>query len=447
MSFIELLKIIYFFEEEKQMKKSVVLGVTAVALLSSFSYATFSDVPSSAWYHDAVKYVSENKILNGVGDNMFAPAGKMTRAMIVQALYNMEEEPDIIVKNLYDDVEIGKWYENAISWGVGSGIVKGVGNNKFSPNSYITKEQMITILHNYAKYKKYDVSVGEDTNILSYNDALDLSEYAFEPMQWACGAKIIVGSDGNLLPKKELTRAEVATIIKNFKMYYARGSKAWVELEGNVTTGYVWSASQYDKNIVEVSDYEYTSPQDDTIVGQPGKFKFEMTALKEGSTEVIFRYARQGENAIKTIVCGVIVDSNGTIQLVQRGNEDVKSFIVQSRLANDKTPDYDARLIKSIDDLKAYKETFNMDDFLFNSITTSFTKYDEKYFENNWLAVITKKDSGKGYEISSVDKIGKSNLEVTLNSYPSEVDGGTWYVFVELPVAQYGSITSVSIAK
>ena len=429
------------------MKRSIVLGVTALAVLNSMSFAAFSDVPTSAWYHDAVKYVSENKILNGVGDNMFAPGGNMTRAMIVQALYNMEEEPDILIKNLYDDVESGKWYEDAISWAVGSGIVKGVGNNRFSPDTYITKEQMITILHNYANYKKYDVSVGENTNILSYDDALEVSEYAFEPMQWACGAGIIVGAEGKLLPKKDLTRAEVATIIRNFNMYYARGNKAWVELEGNPSTGYVWSASQYDKNIVEVSEYEYVSAGDDTILGQPGKFKFELTALKEGSTEVVFRYKKAEEDSIKTIVCGVIVDKNGTIQLVQRGNEDVKSFIVQSRIVDEKAPNYDARLIKSVDDLNAYKAELNVDDFLFNSITTSFTKYDEKYFESNWLAVITKKDSGKGYEISSVDKIGENNLEITLNSYPSEVDGGTWYVFAELPISQYSTINGVSIAK
>ncbi|MEM5768339.1 MAG: S-layer homology domain-containing protein [Bacillota bacterium] len=73
------------------------------------------------------------------------------------------------------------------------------------------------MLYNFAKYKGYDVSVGEDMNILSYNDALSVSDYAYAALQWACGAGILNGdTNGNLNPRSSATRAEVAAMLKRF---------------------------------------------------------------------------------------------------------------------------------------------------------------------------------------------------------------------------------------
>lgn len=73
------------------------------------------------------------------------------------------------------------------------------------------------MLYNFAKYKGMDVSAGEDTNILSYNDAFDISEYAFPALQWACAAGIIRGDDtGNLNPGSPVTRAQFAAMLQRF---------------------------------------------------------------------------------------------------------------------------------------------------------------------------------------------------------------------------------------
>nr|WP_308778620.1 S-layer homology domain-containing protein [uncultured Anaerotignum sp.] len=81
----------------------------------------------------------------------------------------------------------------------------------------ITREQFAAILYRYAQFKGYDVSVGADTNILSYADALIISEYAYPAMQWACGAGIMGGmDDGTLMPQGKATRAEAATMLMNF---------------------------------------------------------------------------------------------------------------------------------------------------------------------------------------------------------------------------------------
>ena len=102
-----------------------------------------------------------------------------------------------------------------MAWASENGIVKGSGG-KFDPDGLLTREQLAAILWRYAKYEGRDVSVGENTNILSYNDAFDVSEYAYAPLQWACGDGLIKGSSGNLMPQGTTTRAQVATILVRY---------------------------------------------------------------------------------------------------------------------------------------------------------------------------------------------------------------------------------------
>ena len=97
------------------------------------------------------------------------------------------------------------------------GIVNGATATTFDPNGNVTREQIAAILYRYAQYKKYDVSVGEDTNILSYNDAQSISSYAIPAIQWACGAGVVTGKSGSKLdPKGNATRAEVAAMLMRF---------------------------------------------------------------------------------------------------------------------------------------------------------------------------------------------------------------------------------------
>ena len=100
----------------------------------------------------------------------------------------------------------------------GEGIVEGYGNNRFGPDDPITREQLAAMLHRYARYKGCDVSIGEDTNILSYTDAFDVSDWAVSAMQWACGAGVIRGTgDGSTLsPKGQATRAQAEVMLQRF---------------------------------------------------------------------------------------------------------------------------------------------------------------------------------------------------------------------------------------
>ena len=109
-----------------------------------------------------------------------------------------------------------------MTWAAENGIVGGYGGGLFGPEDNITREQLAAILYRYAQVKGYDVSVGEDTNILGYTDALKISEYAIPAMKWACGAGVIMGvTESALLPQGSATRAQVATMLMRFCEYYA----------------------------------------------------------------------------------------------------------------------------------------------------------------------------------------------------------------------------------
>lgn len=175
---------------------------------------SFDDVDSSAWYADAVSYVAENGIMNGAGNGTFAPDTVMSRAMLVQVLYNLEGKPEA-ADCTFTDVAADAWYADAVAWAADAGIVTGVSDTTFAPDQMMTREQIATILYRYAAYKDYDVTASNDLS--SYTDAGQIGSYAVEAMQWANGAGLITGSTATTLnPLGSATRAEVATILMRF---------------------------------------------------------------------------------------------------------------------------------------------------------------------------------------------------------------------------------------
>ena len=115
------------------------------------------------------------------------------------------------------------WSAQAILWARNNGIASGNSPHYFGPDDAITREQLAIMLYNYARYKGIDVSVGEDTNILSYGDAFDLHEYAFPAVQWAVGAGIMTGMTNGtrevvLAPHSGASRAIVATMLMRYCM-------------------------------------------------------------------------------------------------------------------------------------------------------------------------------------------------------------------------------------
>lgn len=182
---------------------------------STWSPSGFSDV-AGHWAEAAITKAVEKELFSGSTKTTFAPDAPMTRAMLVQVLYRMEGEPKVKEYADFSDVDEDDWYAKAVSWAAKKEIVTG-SDGKFDPDGLLTREQLAAILWRYAKYDKRDVSVGENTNILSYEDAFDIAHYAIPAFQWTCGSGVMKGVDlSHLAPQATTTRAEVATILVRY---------------------------------------------------------------------------------------------------------------------------------------------------------------------------------------------------------------------------------------
>lgn len=174
------------------------------------SAVTYSDVAETAWYYDAVKYVTEKGLMNGVGNDRFAPNSNLTRAMFAQILYNKAGKP-AAGASTFTDVAAGQWYADAVSWAAAQGVVNGIGNGMFGPNNNITREQLAVMLYRYAS------SPAVTGSVTGFNDAGQISSYAKNAMAWATTNGVMNGKgDGRLDPKGLATRAEVAQMMQNY---------------------------------------------------------------------------------------------------------------------------------------------------------------------------------------------------------------------------------------
>ena len=163
----------------------------------------FADVKVGDWFYDAVKYVHQKGLMVGVTETAFGPDGPVTRAQVWTVLARLDGA----------DTSGGTpWYAPAQTWAVKKGVSDGT-----DPDGPVTREQLVTMLYRYAQNAGMDVSVGGDTNILSYSDALDVAAWAVPAFQWACGSGIISGTGGaTLSPRTGATRAQLAAILQRY---------------------------------------------------------------------------------------------------------------------------------------------------------------------------------------------------------------------------------------
>ena len=207
---------------EKDGKYVFTMPASAVTVTGSFKAETpapvalpFTDVKSSNWFYDAVKYAYAQGLMTGTSATTFAPNGTMNRAMIVTVLYRLEKSPAVTGASKFTDVPAGQWYSDAVAWAAANKIVNGYDETTFGPMNAVTREQMAAILFRYEQVKGLE-NVTLEENLNRFPDQNKISPYAIPALQWAVGQKIINGNaDGTLDPTGTATRAQVAQIFTN----------------------------------------------------------------------------------------------------------------------------------------------------------------------------------------------------------------------------------------
>ena len=170
----------------------------------------FGDVPQTSWFADAVKYVSENKLMNGTSTTAFSPNENMSRAMLATVLYRMSGET-AEADSSFGDVSSSAYYAAAVNWASSKGIVNGTDRGMFSPDLSITREQLAAMLYRYAG----EPSVSADLS--AYTDAVSISPYAEKAVEWCVAKGILSGKSATrLAPQDTATRAECAAMLQRF---------------------------------------------------------------------------------------------------------------------------------------------------------------------------------------------------------------------------------------
>ncbi|MBQ3556660.1 MAG: DUF4886 domain-containing protein [Oscillospiraceae bacterium] len=166
-----------------------------------------TDVGANDWYYDAVDYVIDNKIMSGYNAFTFGPNDTLTRAMVVQVLYNKEGQPALNgQKHSFKDVPSDQWFNNAVTWGSNKGVVSGYGGGWFKPNDAVSLEQVAVILHNYA---------GKPAGNGDISGFGACSDWARPALKWAVEQGLFKGMEYDSVTASA-TRAQTAQMLMNY---------------------------------------------------------------------------------------------------------------------------------------------------------------------------------------------------------------------------------------
>lgn len=174
----------------------------------------FEDVAETDEFYEAVKFVNENGLYQGVTATKFAPFSTMTRAMFVTVLGRLAGiDTEMYVDVSFSDAEAGEWYSGYIGWAADNGIINGYGNGKFGVNDQVTIEQAATIIARYARFMGIDTS---GAVLADYGDSAELSDWAVDDMAWITSSGIYNPEEGKIAAKVKAERQLVATMIYAF---------------------------------------------------------------------------------------------------------------------------------------------------------------------------------------------------------------------------------------
>lgn len=181
-------------------------------LLFSLPVSAYDDVTGNEWYADAVGYVTDLGLMKGTGNDKFSPGGTFSRAMFAQVMYRLNGSPDVAGGGEFVDVRDDAWYATAVSWAHANGLMSGYGKGEFGPSDPVTREQLATVL-----YRNSSLGNVHDNRILGiFDDDESVSWWAVDGLSWAVTNGLVTGSGTTLCPRMSATRAEVAQIMYRY---------------------------------------------------------------------------------------------------------------------------------------------------------------------------------------------------------------------------------------
>ena len=179
------------------------------AFVTKVETSPFSDVSTSAYYYEAVKWAQEKGITGGIGNGLFGPNQPCTRAQIVTFLWRAAGSPVVNYAMNMSDVPEGSYYAEAVRWALSEGITTGTTGSTFSPDETCTRAQAVAFLFRYTASE----AVTLQELVSGFSDADSVPGYALPAMNWALAEEIVQGNGSKLMPNDSCTRAQIVTFL------------------------------------------------------------------------------------------------------------------------------------------------------------------------------------------------------------------------------------------
>lgn len=188
---------------------------------AAWNAGRFQDVPPDAWYAGAVERVYAAGLMKGTGNGAFSPGGTVTRGQIAAILHRMAGEPGGRGAS-FSDIPDTAYYAQAVAWAARRGVVEGYPDGTFRPDLPISRQQLAAILWRYAKTEGADS--GNRASLRGWPDAGEVGGYAREAMSWALAEGVLQGTkDGTLQPQGRAARGQAAVLLERFQTLLEEG--------------------------------------------------------------------------------------------------------------------------------------------------------------------------------------------------------------------------------
>lgn len=181
----------------------------------------YTDVNEGMWSYEGILYCYDQGVMTGTSETTFAPEVVMTRAMVVTALYKLNNMPAVTYDAGFADVMKDSWYEDAVNWAAEKGLVNGVDTqNNFAPDRALRRDEFVTLLYRYEKTIHGDTTLGSLDVFLDGNTVVD---WAKEGLRWGVYAGLLQGApaEGGVVinPTGTADRQQAAVLMMRFMAF------------------------------------------------------------------------------------------------------------------------------------------------------------------------------------------------------------------------------------
>lgn len=181
---------------------------TATKIPEKTEEVTFADLADVLWAGEAILTLNQKGILSGVGNNLFAPNSKLTREQAVKIICAMNGYEELDVSVNFEDVDNNSWYAPFVAQGIKQGIINGISEKEFGVGKNISRQDFVVLIYRSLKEKE------EYKGLLGFDDAGEIAEYAKDAVGYFVDSGVISGyPDNTFAPNGNITRAEAAKII------------------------------------------------------------------------------------------------------------------------------------------------------------------------------------------------------------------------------------------